>query len=178
MNPALTESFATLDHARKALREAVDTVPLTRRAERPAADRWSVSEILEHLWLVEKRFAAIIAMRISQARDAGLGAELRPRQPLPSNLQQMLNDRANRRNAPEAVRPTGTMDHDAAWTELERVRAGLRETVEAADGLALSSVTHNHPVFGTLNVYQLMDFIAGHEARHAKQIKGIAEALV
>ena len=124
---------------------------------------------------MEKRFAAIIALRISEARGAGLGAEQNTRQPLPPNLQQMLNDRANRRNAPEAVQPTGTMDHDAAWAELERVRAGLRQTVEAADGLALSSVTHNHPVFGTLNVYQLMDFIAGHEMRHAKQIKGIAE---
>jgi DinB superfamily len=177
MNPAVTESFVNLDNARKALREAVDTVPGTRRAERPAADRWSVSEILEHLWLVEKRFAAIIAMRIGEARNAGLGAEQGTREPLPSNLQQMLTDRANRRNAPEAVRPTGKMDHDAAWAGLEGVRAGLRQAVEAADGLALSSVTHNHPVFGTLNVYQLMDFIAGHEARHAKQIRGVADAL-
>lgn len=177
MNSALAESLATLEDAWKALRAAVDTVPGERRAQRPAEDRWSVNEILEHLWMVEKRFAAIISLRISEARAAGLGAEQSTRQPLPSNLQRMLNDRANRRTAPEAVQPTGTMDHDAAWAELERVRAGLRDTVAAADGLALSTVTHNHPVFGTLNVYQLMDFIAGHEMRHAKQIKGIAEAL-
>ena len=178
MNTALTESVANLEDARTTLRAAVDSVPGGRRGERPAADWWSVNEILEHLSLVEKRFAAIIALRISEARDAGLGPEQNPRQPLPRNLQQMLNDRANRRNAPEAVQPRGGMDHDTAWAELLRIRAGLRATVEAADGLALSTVTHNHPVFGTLNVYQLMDFIAGHEMRHARQIMGIAEALV
>ena len=66
------------------------------------------------------------------------------------------------------MQPSGEMDHDAAWSELQRIRASLLATVEAADGLALSTVTHNHPVFGTLNVYQLMDFIAGHEMRHAR----------
>lgn len=177
MMTPLNESMANLADARTALRTAVDAVAEDRRGRRPAEDRWSVSEILEHLSLVERRFAAIIALRISEAREAGLGAEQSPREPLPPSLQQMLNDRANRRNAPDAVQPRGTIDAAAAWTELERVRGELRKTVEAADGLALSGVRHNHPVFGTLNIYQLMDFIAGHEMRHARQITGIAEAL-
>ncbi|HKY19724.1 MAG TPA: DinB family protein [Vicinamibacterales bacterium] len=177
MKTPLGESLGNLEEARTVLRAAVDAVPEGRRGERPAPDRWSVSEILEHLSLVERRFAAIIAIRIGEAREAGLGPEQRVREPLPPNLQQMLNDRANRRNAPEAVRPTGKVDHAAAWTDLERIRKDLRATVEAAEGLALSGVTHNHPVFGTLNVYQLMDFIAGHEMRHARQIKGIAEVV-
>jgi uncharacterized damage-inducible protein DinB len=177
MMTPLSESLATLTDARTALRAAVDAVPEAHRRERPAPDRWSVSEILEHLSLVERRFAAIIALRISDAVAAGLGPEQSARQPLPPNLRQMLNDRANRRNAPEAVQPSGQLDDAAAWTELERIRGELRATVEAAEGLALSGVTHNHPVFGTLNIYQLMDFIAGHELRHARQINGIAEAL-
>jgi hypothetical protein len=68
------------------------------------------------------------------------------------------------------------MDVRSAWADLERIRAELRATVGAAEGLALSTVTHTHPVFGTMNVYQLMDFIAGHESRHANQVAGIAEA--
>jgi uncharacterized damage-inducible protein DinB len=177
MNTLVAECFANLDQARSGLRAVVDRVPAHRRGERPAPDRWSVNEILEHLSLVEKRFAAIIALRISEARAAGLGAEHNPRVPLPPNLVQMLRDRANRRNAPDAVQPTGAVDHLSGWTELERIRRELRATVAEADGLALSTVTHNHPVFGTLSVYQLMDFIAGHEMRHAGQIAGIADAL-
>jgi hypothetical protein len=172
----LKECLANLEDARTALRAAVDAVPEARRGERPAPDRWSASEILEHLGLVERRFAAIIALRISEARATGLGPERNLREPLPPTLRAMLTDRANRRNAPDAVQPSGSVDHKAAWVELERIRGELRAVVEAADGLALSTVMHNHPMFGTLNVYQLLDFIAGHEMRHARQITGISES--
>jgi hypothetical protein len=177
MKTLVTESLANLEDARKGLRAAVDAVPELLRGKRPAPDRWSVNEILEHLCLVERRFSAIIALRISEARASGLGPEESARTPLPPNLQQMLTDRANRRNAPDAVQPSGTIEHAAAWSELERIRGELHKTVAAAEGMALSTVTHNHPTFGRLNVYQLMDFIAGHEMRHARQVKGIAEAL-
>lgn len=172
----LKECLANLEDARAGLRAAVDAVPEGRRGERPAPERWSASEILEHLGLVERRFAAIIALRISEARATGLGPERSLREPLPPGLRAMLSDRANRRSAPDAVQPGGTMDHAAAWAELERIRGEMRAIVEAADGLALSTVTHNHPTFGTLNVYQLLDFIAGHEMRHARQITGISDA--
>ena len=177
MATPLNECLENLDQVRSELRAVVDRVPEQLRGQRPAEDRWSVDEILEHLCLVERRFAAIIAMRIGEARSAGLGPEQNAREPLPANLRQMLRDRANRRNAPEAVRPTGTVDHRAALAELERIRGELRATVGAVEGLALSTVTHTHPTFGTMNVYQLMDFIAGHELRHTHQIAGIADAL-
>jgi uncharacterized damage-inducible protein DinB len=175
MHPHLANALGHLDTARARLRAAVDAVPPGRRAQRPGEDRWSVAEILEHLSLVELRFAAIIAKRIAEAREAGLGPEGGELEPFPANLRQMLTDRAKRRTAPEPVQPRAGLDEAAAWAELERARAALRATVLAADGLALSQVFHNHPVFGTLNVYQLMEFIAGHEARHTRQVAGIAE---
>ena len=89
----------------------------------------------------------------------------------------MLADRANRRSAPDAVHPKAGLDEAAAWAAVERARSLTRDTVIAADGLALSQVTHNHPVFGTLNMYQLVELIANHEVRHSKQIAGIAEQL-
>jgi uncharacterized damage-inducible protein DinB len=177
MQTQLSEVVTRLDLARAALRAAVDAVPAHLRGQRPGPDRWSVSEVLEHLSLVEKRFTAIIAMRIGEARQAGLGPEQHAREPLPPNLQQLMGDRANRRTAPEAVQPKGNLDDAAAWAEVERARADLLATVTAADGLALSHVVHNHPVFGPLNVYQLIEFVAAHEARHCKQIAGVAEAL-
>lgn len=177
MQTQLAEVIARLDRARAELRAAVDAVPGPLRGRQPGPDRWSVSEILEHLSLVEKRFAAIIAMRIDEARAAGLGPEQHPREPLPPNIEQLLVDRANRRSAPEPVQPKGSMDPQAAWNEVERARADLKTTVTSADGLALSQVVHQYPVFGTLTIYQLLEFIAGHEARHSKQIAGLVGEL-
>ena len=178
MHPHVAGVFKQLEDARAKLHAAVDTVPMNLRSRRPGDDRWSVDEILEHLSLVEQRFAALIAMRIAEAREVGLGAEEETRDPFPQTLRRMLDDRANRRSAPEAVHPKGGLDHAAAWAAVERSRVLMRDTIAGADGLALSRVVHNHPVFGTLNVYQLVELVANHEVRHSKQIAGIAGQFV
>lgn len=178
MHPHVAGVFKQLEDARAKLRAAVDTVPMNVRSRRPGDDRWSVNEILEHLSLVEQRFAALIAMRIAEAREVGLGAEQETRDPFPQALRRMFDDRANRRSAPEAVHPRGGLDHAAAWAAVDRSRALMRDTLEQADGLALSRVIHNHPVFGTLNVYQLVELVANHEMRHSKQIAGIADQFI
>ena len=175
MHPHVADVLAQLDNARATLLVAVNAVPIEVRSRRPGPDRWSVNEILEHLSLVEQRFAGLIALRIDEARRTGLGAEQDSRDPFPAHLQQMLADRARRRNAPDAVHPTGRLDAAAALEAVDNARAFTRATVMAADGLALSQVMHPHPVFGTLSVYQLVELIARHEVRHSKQIAGILD---
>lgn len=168
MHPHVADVLRQLDEARAKLQAAVAAVPGKVRHQRPGEGRWSVVEILEHLSLVEQRFAGLVAMRIAEAREAGLGPEQDTREPFPPGLQQTLGDRANRRSAPEAVHPTAGLDEAAAWAAVERSRALMRDTISAADGLALSQVKHTHPVFGTLSVYQLAELVANHEVRHSK----------
>jgi hypothetical protein len=174
LHPNVSDVLAELDQARDVLRDAVDAVPDADRATRPGEGRWSVNEVLEHLSMVERRFTGLLAMRIQEAKATGLGAEQNARVPIPPELKTMLGDRANRRNAPEAVHPSGTLDSITAWRAVEDARAQLRELLCSNDGLALGTVVHQHPVFGTLSVYQFAELIANHERRHANQIAGTA----
>jgi hypothetical protein len=86
-------------------------------------------------------------------------------------------DRTRPRTAPEPVVPLGAKDLDTAWAELEQVRAGLRETLTAADGLALGEIRHVHPSLGDMNLYQWALWIGSHEARHAAQVREIAQQM-
>ena len=173
MHPHVTDVFTQLDQARAELSAAVDAVPAHLRGQRPAADRWSVAEILEHLSLVEKRFAGVAAT--AKAREGGLGAETGARQPLPEDVSRPLLDRTNRRPASDAVQPSGALDADAAWAAFERSRQLLRATITDADGLALSQVVQAHHVWGQLDVYHWVELAAGHRRRHAAQIREIGE---
>lgn len=177
LHPHVCEVLAELDQARDVLRHAVSTMPESDRATRPGEGRWSVNEVLEHLAMVERRFTAVLAARIDEAKEQGLGEEQDARAALPPDLKKMLDNRANRRNAPEAVHPSGTLDYPGAWQAVEDARAALRELLCSNEGLALSGVVHHHPTFGTLNVYQFAELIANHERRHAKQIAGIVKEL-
>ena len=175
MHPHLEHVFSRLDRARAALRAAVDTVPESARTVKPAPDRWSAAEVVEHLSIVERIFGERIEKAI-QARAAGLDRETADRVTLPDLIETRMADRVNKRNAVEAVLPTG-LSCDAAWAAFERGHERVRAAVVAADGLALGDVTVDHPFFGTLTIYQWIELMAAHEARHTEQIREIAASL-
>ena len=177
MHAHLIEVLAKLDASRGALREAMAAIPIEARRQRPAPDRWAPVEIVEHLSLVERRFANIVGGKISEALAAGLGPETGARELLPPTVSGMLADRGMRRDAPELARPSGTLDEAAAWAAADRARADFRAVVTSGDGRALSSVIHAHPFFGALNVYQWVELIAGHEMRHVQQLREAARQL-
>lgn len=177
MHPRTEEINAYLDANRAALLEEVERVAPALRETRPAPDRWSVAEVLEHLALVERRITGLLAGSLSAARAEGLGPE-RETGPVVGtfDLTRVL-DRGRPVEATAAARPLGGLDARGALAALEESRAALREVLFAGDGLALGEVSLPHPVFGPLNFYQWVLFVGGHEARHVAQIRGIAGAL-
>lgn len=175
MHTHLSEVLSRLDNARAALRGAIDAVPPAMQRQRPAADRWSAAEVIEHLTLVEKIFGGRIVNAVTAART-GLSAESQPRAPLPDAVEQRMGDRVNKRQAPEPAQPTGTVDIATGWATLEDNHSQLRAVLAGCDGLALSQVTLDHPFFGTMNVYQWVELMAAHEGRHTEQIREIAAA--
>jgi hypothetical protein len=178
MHPRIQEVLSQLDARRDELRTAVDAVPPDLRETRPAPDRWSAAEVVEHLAMVEGRMArGIFAKRIGEARANGVGTERETTPVTPSFDADRIVDRSSPRTAPEPVVPAGGKNADTAWAELQQVRAGLRETLTAADGLALGDIRHTHPAIGDLNMYQWALWIAAHEGRHAAQVREIAGQL-
>ena len=176
MRPHLEHVFSRLDRARADLRAAVDAVPPSVRRTRPAADRWSTAEVVEHLSMVERLFTERIANEL-QPRIAALQPETAARTMLPEAIEARMADRVNRREAPDTARPTGACSCDEAWARLEDGHERLRTIVRAADGLALGEVTLEHRFFGTLTIYQWIELMAAHEGRHTEQIREIATTL-
>ena len=177
MHTHIATVFSSLDASMAAVRASVELVPPALRSRRPAAERWSVAEVLEHLALVEQLFTTRLATPIDAARRAGLAAETGDCAPVPPPVAAAMANRASPRSAPQAVIPTGRIDAPDALAALREAHGAFRALLSNADGLALSTVTYDHPFFGTLNVYQWAELMAGHERRHADQIREIAEQL-
>jgi hypothetical protein len=177
MHTHLTDVLSRLDRARAALRAAIEAIPPAMQRQRPAPDRWSAAEVVEHLTMVERIFGGRIMKAVEEARAAGLAAEAHARAPLPEPVEQRMADRVNKRQAPETAHPTGTVDVATGWAALESNHAAVRGALAGANGLALSQVTLDHAFFGTMTVYQWIELMAAHEGRHTEQIKEIAAAL-
>ena len=177
MHPQLAAALSRLDSVTRDLHAAATSIPLVMQCQKPAPERWCVNEVLEHIGMVEQLFVARLITNIETAKAAGLGSEVDAPAMLPEQLGQILEDRSARRTAPETVVPTGQVDSATALQSIEACHARLREAVASVEGLALSTVTHDHRFFGTLNVYQWVDLLAGHERRHLAQMREIAKEL-
>jgi hypothetical protein len=176
MHPRTQELQDYLDEQRRALRAAFDSVAPALREQKPPSGGWSVANVIEHLALVERRVAARLTASIGEARSAGLGRETSTEPILPTVDVQKLRDRGNKITAPDAVHPTG-LNADQAWAALEESRTILRGTLKDSDGLAIGMLAMPHPVLGTASLYQWFVFLAGHEARHAEQIREVGQAV-
>jgi DinB superfamily len=69
LHPRIHELLDYLERQHAKLLQAIDLIPAPLRGRRPAPDRWSVADVMQHLALVEGRLA----------RSAARGADRRDR---------------------------------------------------------------------------------------------------
>lgn len=176
MHPRLAELDDLLTRQRAALLAAVAEVPADHLDTPPAAGQWSVGQLLEHLRLVEDGSARLLARRLARAREQGLGEETETSSVAESLDRRWLMD-GEARTAPEMVTPAPAVRAAEALAGLAESRAALQQVMRDGDGLALGQVRATHAALGDIDFYQWLQFIAWHEARHARQLHAIAAAL-
>ena len=178
MHPRLAELIEHLAVQRRILLEAAAAVPSEIWQTRPADDRWSVSEIFEHLYRVERGAGAILAKRIAKARAEGHPAETETTSVM-GILDGFQVSHLNRRLvAPELVTPTENPDRETAESQLAESRAALLSAIASGDGLALGEIRHTHLRLGELDLYQWILLVGEHEKRHTGQLRDVARQLV
>jgi hypothetical protein len=148
-----------LDDSDRVLDDALAAVPEPARARRPAPERWSVAEILEHVGGVEERVTRMLAQRVAAARTEGLGPEHATDAVVPTVPLDRILDRGAKLVASERSLPHLGLDWTTARDALRSARGSLRELVI------------EHPLFGPLDFYQWVVFVGGHQRRHAAQIR-------
>lgn len=157
-----------LESARAELIAVLSNLTEEQARAKPAADRWSVLECVEHVNFVERRFLGMVKaseLKPPAERDAAKEAA----------LQHRVVDRSNRRTAPEATHPTGK--YASIAEALEDFNATRGETLRyaAEQGAMLLSRSAIHQALGPLNGVEALLLIAGHGRRHTQQIKEAAE---
>jgi len=178
MHQRLAEISDQLARQRRTLLDVASTVPEDAWQTPPSADQWSVSQVLEHLYRVERGVAALLTKRIAKAREAGHPAETESTSVLGSVEQFRMSELDRKLIAPEPVTPTENPDRDTAVRSLTESRAALDAAIASGDGLALGSIKHTHMRFGELDLYQWLLFVGEHEKRHTAQLREIARQLV
>jgi hypothetical protein len=169
MHPRIEELFAYLDQQHERLRTAYESIPPECRSARPAPDAWSPAEVVTHLVLVERRLATMLETLIAKARTSGVSIEASATAIMPSLDLSRAVDRSRKITAPIPVDPR-TQNERADWDDYERAHSAVKAAAMTGDGLALGEISHPHPIFGPLTLYEWIGFVGAHAARHTDQI--------
>jgi hypothetical protein len=172
---SVPEIYEHIDRTRARLVSAVEGLSEGQQTFTPAADRWSVAQLVEHLAIVEGNVAALLDKLLVKAEESGPASP--PDDFEPVSIKEFVERaRSEKYEAPERIRPTG-LALDDSLARLKDSRAALhalRPRLERADGRALR---FPHPAWGPLDLYQWLLFVGAHEGRHLAQIEALKETM-
>jgi hypothetical protein len=153
-----------------------ETAALLAKAEgalfttKPAADRWSAAEVLEHIAMTEEALFGSVEAALAAPEDPE-GAQLIAAQPI-ANFSATIKDRSQRFQAPDMLRPSGGKTREELVARYEAARAKTLELVRTTQA---DVVTHTGATpMGKLTVHHFLTLIAAHNLRHNQQM---AEAI-
>ncbi|HHY85498.1 MAG TPA: DinB family protein [Verrucomicrobia bacterium] len=158
-----------LEKTRSDLLSAIKDLSEAQWSFKPAPDRWSAAEIVEHITASETRLLNMIREQVMTAPARTNKVDL---QEIDNMLLQRVPDRSNRVSAPEELRPTKRFGSPAATLKaFEENRAATIEFLKNTSGLRDHAVdsTFGHQ----LDAYQWILFIGAHCERHTKQLNEV-----
>ena len=173
MNPSERQrAVSYLIQTRDNLLRATSGLSPAQLQFKPAPDRWSVAECLEHLVTVEHAVFKNVSTALHQPPDSSKRSAFDGRD---DELLQVGTDRSSRRQAPEAIHPSGRWPHDRLVREFEAAR---QRTIDLLDGIHGDPRRHffPHRAFGDLDCYQWLLLVAAHGDRHRAQIEEVLAA--
>ncbi len=156
-----------LKYSRQLLEDDTNKLTPQQWTYKPAADRWSVADCVEHLALAEEVIRGVVDRALkAPAVEPADPQTVAERDQL---ILRLATDRGQKFNAPERLRPAGLTPAEA----MKKFRDSRAVTLEFARTTQEDLRGHaaDHPLFKNADVYQWLLLAASHVERHVNQIR-------
>jgi len=155
-----------LETTKKGVMEATKGLSEAQWNFKPAPDRWSVAQVMEHIATSEDFIRGTLVEKVMTAPAPEPGRDLKKNDDM---VLAMVPDRSHKAKAPEPLLPTNRFGSaDGAIKHFAESRAKTEDYLKTATGLRDHAV--DSPLGMKLDGYEFILFIAAHSERHTKQI--------
>jgi hypothetical protein len=139
---------------------------------RPAPFKWTVGQTAEHIALGEGLLFAQVERALAAPENPDWEAKTANKSRI---IEGPMAGRMGKAQAPEPIQPIGKNMTRAEVMKLlkEGREKSLKFARETNADMKSHTTEHPFPVFGTLNAYQWLLYVPGHNSRHNKQIAEI-----
>jgi len=157
-----------LETTKKNVLEATKGLSEAQWNFKPAPDRWSVAQVMEHIAASEDFIRGMLKEKVMMAPAGEPGRDVKKTD---DAVLVMVPDRTTKAQAPEPLVPTNRFGSpEGAIKHFVESRATTEDFLKTASGLR-DHVTDSP--LGKLDGYEFVLFIAAHSERHTKQINEV-----
>lgn len=161
--------FEKIQKIREKVLKSVRSLSDEQLNEIPEEGKWSVAQVLEHLYLMEMNTVDGILETLS--KDVYNPTEEKP-------IHQIL-DRTVKRVAPDDLTPSRKFQTlEELERKLNQSREALLQSIEGVSEEDLENKSFIHRRYGLLSIRQWVLLVGYHEERHLQQIEEIKEAIL
>ena len=161
-------ALAYLEKTKNGVVEATKGLSDAQWNFKPAPDRWSIAEVVEHLAAAEDMLRGLVQEQVMKSPP------IAPRDPaelkkIDDGVLVQVPDRSHKFQAPEPLKPTNRF---GSPEEAEKHFVESRETTESYLKSAADLRIHamDNPMGVKMDGYEWILLIGGHSERHTKQI--------
>lgn len=166
----ISEIYDANDRVRTRLKETVSRLNDEQLNFLPGDGKWTITNIVEHISLVESGITRIFGKILAEAQAKGEKSDGT------AKISDAFLQKASqglKLQAPERVHPTGTVTIAESFVKMDETRQKLEELRPLFETVECSDFKFPHPYFGDLTAHEWLALLGGHEARHTKQIEAI-----
>lgn len=159
------EVIELLRKSEEEMLRAIDGLTDQQWTFKPAPERWSIGEVVEHIVLADALLFDTAVKALDGRMDEAWNATLAKS----DVLRKALPNRSRRVDAPAAIKPQQAMTRAALVSRFKEQRAKALAFARETDK-PLKAHTAQNPFFGSLNAHQWLLYIPLHHVRHNQQI--------
>ncbi len=155
-----------LESTRQGVVDATKGLSQAQWTFKPAPDRWSVAEVMEHIAAAEDylRGMVIEKVMVASARPAGDDVVA-----IDEMVVKMIPDRSHKAQAPDPLKPTNRFGSpDEALKHFLDARTTTEDFLQKTPDLRQHAI--DSPIGKRLDAYEWILFISAHSERHTKQM--------
>jgi hypothetical protein len=157
-----------LETTKKGVLEATKGLSEAQWNFKPAPDRWSVAQVMEHIATAEDFIRGMLKEKIMMAPAGEPGRDVKKTD---EGVLAMVPDRTTKLQAPEPLVPTNRFGSpEASVKHFVESRATTEDFLKSTTGLR--DHVADSPM-GKLDGYEFVLLIAAHSERHTKQINEV-----
>ncbi len=168
-NQTIGGIYANNNAIREKTKQLIASLTAEQTAVLPDGEKWTISEIVEHIAIVQNGMAKISAKLLTEAQAAGKSSDGAAR--LSENFTAKAAEaRQLKFEAPDRVRPTGKQSIEESLVKMDEARDELEKLRPLFESVECSDFKFPHPFMGDLTAHEWLALVGGHEARHLQQI--------